>query len=217
MTLFATHKLLQLLQPLQMQWTHHPPPNDARLILSTTLHNNNLNLTIQYHDKMIHCITKIYSNATNDTHHASDVTQMQMNSMQHADRDQVLIESSFMNFQFDQNLISDLPSFDGEWEKFHTWKHWIQNIANIMGEDKVLKILRSQLGAKPSDFLHTRPLMYTLWEVLDCLTAEYDPVGDKMKVANKYCSIKQNNKSISDHHSEVYMLLQNMGKDINTC
>ena len=46
--------------------------------------------------------------------------------------------------------------------------------------------------------------------------AEYDPVGDEMKAANKYCSIKQNAKSISDHHSEVYMLLWNMGKDINT-
>ncbi len=161
-------------------------------------------------------ITEICSNATNDTHHASDVTQPQMNSTQCIDRDQVLTESSFMNFQFDQNLIGDLLSFDGERDKFHTWKYWIQNIADIMGDDKALKNLRSWLGAKPSDFLHTRPLMYTLWEVLNCLTAEYDLVGDEMKAANKYCSIKQNTKSISDHHSEVYMLLWNMGKDINT-
>ncbi len=118
------------------------------------------------------------------------MTQAQMNSMQHADRDQVLTELSLMNFQFDQNLIGDLPSFDGEWENFRTWKHRIQNIADIMGKDKALKILRSWLGVKPSDFLHTRPLMYTLWEVLDYLMAEYDPVGDKMKAANKYCSIK---------------------------
>ena len=95
----------------------------------------------------------------NDIYHASDVTQLWMNSMQCADRDQVLTESLFMNFQFDQNLIRDLPSFDGERDKFCTWKHRIQNIADIMGEDKALKILRSQLGAKPSDFLHTRPLM----------------------------------------------------------
>ncbi len=88
-----------------------------------------------------------------------------------------------------------------------TWKHGIQNITDIMCKDKALKYLRSWLGAKPSDFLHTRPLMYTLWEVLNCLMAEYNPVGDKMKVANMYCLIKQNTKSISDHHSEVYMLL----------
>ena len=161
-------------------------------------------------------ITEIHSNAMNDTHHASDVTQPQMNSTQCTDRDQVLTESSFMNFQFDQNLIGDLPSFDGERDKFCMWKHRIQNITDIMGEDKALKILRLWLGVKPSDFLHMRPLMYTLQEVLDCLMAEYDPVGDEMKAANKYCSIKQNTKSISDHHSEVYMLLQNMGKDINT-
>ena len=129
---------------------------------------------------------------------------------------QPLTAAAFASLSFDQNLLGDLPTFEGNKDKFRSWKHRMETAVDFLGDERGMKILRSRLGAKPSDYLQMRPSVATVRQALEELSKEYDPIGGEMKAANAFAKIKQNARPISDHHAEIYSLLKNMGKDTGT-
>ena len=114
----------------------------------------------------------------------------------------------------DSQIVSSVPSFDGDKAQFRDWRTKVESVQPMFAEATLKTVIRTKLGAKPNEYLKTLPGVerLTVTEMIQALAKQYDPVGDSMSAAVAFQNLHQGMTPIIEHHAHIISLLNIMGK-----
>jgi hypothetical protein len=114
-------------------------------------------------------------------------------------------------------LISDIPKFDGEKRNFAVWRDAVELGRHVMEPEMYVRIVKQKLGIRPAQFIATLGDRSATYEgLMKELANEYDEYGKPVYAHKKFSELRQGERALTEHHSEVYALVRGMRELVST-